>query len=139
MKRFLILGLMISNSYAETINEKVTQENIMNTICITNYSRTIRPSTNYTNKIKLEKLKMLGLSENEAKYYELDHNIPISSGGNPDDPENLILQPLEEAKLKDRLEVKIHKEICNGNLSLSDGQKVFKNNWKDSYNKYFTK
>lgn len=128
---------MISNSYASTLNESISQDNIKKTICIPNYTQTIRPPSSYTNKIKLVKLKSIGLSKTDAKKYVLDHIIPLSSGGNPNDPENLILQPFIESKLKDRLEVKIHKDICDGKISLQYGQKIFENNWKDAYQIYY--
>ena len=36
------------------VNPKVTQDNIQKTICVSGYTKTIRPPVSYTNKLKLE-------------------------------------------------------------------------------------
>ncbi len=35
------------------VNPNVTQDNIQNTICVSGYTTQIRPSTSYTNKLKV--------------------------------------------------------------------------------------
>ena len=84
------------------VDPNVTQETIYSTICVSGYSRTVRPPQAYTQQIKQMRLREAGLPPEAASEYELDHIISISSGGAPSDPRNLKLQPWPIAKQKDR-------------------------------------
>lgn len=65
--------------------------------------------------------------------YEFDHLIPRALGGD-DKVANLWAQPLQEAKrLKDPLEVKLHRLVCSGQLSLNDAQEEIRRDWQASY------
>ena len=54
--RFMKLGepVFLENG---AINPAVTQENINSTICVSGWTKTIRPTAGYTNKLKLQQLK----------------------------------------------------------------------------------
>lgn len=56
--------------------------------------------------------------------YELDHIIPICSGG-ADTEDNLQWQPLAEAHEKDRVEAYACREVCAGRLPLETAQGWF--------------
>lgn len=106
------------------INEAVTQETIDTTICVKNWTQTIRPHTSYTNKLKLKQLKDLNLSGSPTLFEE-DHMIPLELGGHPTDPNNLWPQAwLGEwgAHKKDVLENKLHRLVCANKLSLDKAQ-----------------
>lgn len=55
-----------------------------------------------------------GLDPAAASDYELDPIIPLALGGHPRKLDHLQLQPWEEVKRKDRLEVKLQCLVCSG-------------------------
>jgi len=57
-------------------------------------------------------LKRSGLDPITASDYELGHIIPLALGGHPRKMDNLQLQPWEEARRKDRIEVKLQCLVC---------------------------
>jgi hypothetical protein len=58
--------------------------------------------------------------------YELDHLIPRCLGG-ADEVRNLWPQPIEEARVKDVVEARICRAVCNaGTMSIEDGQAYFR-------------
>ena len=75
----------------------------------------VRPSTTYTNGIKLKLMHEQSIPAETAGSIELDHRIPLALGGHPRNLENLTLQPWEGeggAKKKDRLERALQKLVC---------------------------
>ena len=126
------------------INPAVNQSNIHSTICESGYTKTIRPSSSYTNRIKHSQLDS-GYNyrgDTNASDYEEDHLVPLEVGGNPSSIKNLFPQPwlvTWNAGKKDRLENKMHSLVCSGAISLAAAQKVFKTNWIAGYQKYFLK
>lgn len=119
---------------AQTVNPAVTQGNIRQTICVAGWAAKVRPPAIYTDRIKRNLLITKGLHWSDAGKYELDHMIPISSGGNPTDPTNLALQlwvGLEGAHAKDVVEWRVHRLICAKKLTLNAAQSCFKTNWKN--------
>ena len=126
------------------INPLVNQANIYSTICISGYTKTIRPSSYFTNKIKHSQLdsgyNLKG--DTNPSDYEEDHLVPLEVGGDPTSVKNLFPQPwlvTWNAGKKDRLENKIHSLVCSGAITLATGQKVFMTNWILGYQKYVGK
>ena len=76
----------------DMLNPDVRQANVQETICVSGYTATVRPSTTYTNGVKAKLLRELGLPPADAAKYELDHRIPLAQGGHPRNPHNLALQ-----------------------------------------------
>lgn len=73
--------------------------------------------------------------------FEIDHFFPRCGGG-ADDVENLWAQCYSgkwSAVMKDRLEVRVCKDICKGILKPEDMPAVFKPDWRKSYRRYFGK
>jgi hypothetical protein len=69
---------------------------------------------------------------------EVDHIIPLYLGGS-NDITNLWPQPYEgkwNAHMKDNLEMKLHKLVCSGAITLEDAQKEISTDWIKAYNKY---
>lgn len=119
---------------------RVTQETINDTICVSGYTTTIRPSTSYTNKIKAQQIKDYGYTDTELSHYEEDHLISLQLGGSPDDPRNLWPQPYEGtcgARVKDKVEGRLKKLVCNGTITLQEAQDAISTDWISSYKKYY--
>jgi hypothetical protein len=114
------------------INPDVTPATIHQTICVSGWTKTVRPSTSYTNRIKRD----LAPGEDIGDY-ELDHRVPIELGGAPRDEANLWMQPWEGscgARKKDRLETHLKREVCAGRISLRQAQAEIGGDWVVSYN-----
>src|SRR5277367_5036528 len=93
-------------------NPDVTQANIHQTVCVSGWTATVRPSVSYTNNLKKEGITQYGYSDPKLKDYEEDHFIPLEIGGNPKDPKNLWPEPYDTnfsrktmgARQKDKVE-----------------------------------
>lgn len=119
------------------VNPAVTQTNIATTICVSGWTKTIRPKASYTNKLKLYQMGAWKLAGAPSSYEE-DHLISLEIGGNPTDPNNLWPQPwtgAHNAHHKDRLENLLHRLVCSGKLNLVDAQSEIAIDWVASYRK----
>jgi hypothetical protein len=126
----LVTVACMAAAQAQTVNPTVTQANITETICVPNWTRSVRPTTSYTNKYKKQFMQAQNLDWSVRKQYELDHIVPLAVGGAPKDPKNFLLQPVKEATAKDAMEVKYHKLVCSGKIGLKAAQACFLNDWK---------
>lgn len=84
-------------------------------------------------------MKRSGLDLAEMRSYELDHIIPLTLGGHPRNPKNLMLQKWEGedgAKVKDKLEVRLNKLVCSGKVDLREAQADIYYDWQVAYAKY---
>ncbi len=115
------------------INPNVTQGNIHETICVSGWTATIRPSTSYTNDLKLKQMREYGFTDS-IKEHEEDHLIPLSFGGHPTDPKNLWPQPDAAPNPKDAVESKLKAAVCSGAMPLSVAQEKISNNWVTALN-----
>src|SRR5438093_7273457 len=79
-------------------------------------------------------------------HYAEDHFISLELGGHPRDPKNLwpemwgtlahkltshgpFPDHLVGAKAKDRVENALHKEVCEGTLTLKEAQEIIAQDW----------
>ena len=106
------------------VDTSITQSNIATTICVPNYTATVRPPVSWTNRLKVSLMAQFHLT-GAMNGYELDHRVPIEVGGAPRDARNLWMQPWPEARLKDRLETFKHRQVCAGKVTLRQSQEVF--------------
>lgn len=123
----------------EALNADVQQATVQQTICVAGYTASVRPSTTYTNGVKLKLLREQGLPASAASEFELDHRVPLALGGHPRSLKNLMLQPWEGkdgAKVKDRLERHLRKLVCAGKLALDDARRAIYVNWQEAYRTY---
>ena len=123
----------------EALNPDVQQVTIQQTICVTGYTASVRPSTTYTNGVKLKLLREQGLPASAANEFELDHRIPLALGGHPRNLQNLVLQPWEGkdgAKVKDRLERRLQQLVCTGKLLLDDARRAVYLDWQRANRNY---
>jgi len=128
------------------INPNITQENISQNICNPHWStKSIRPSVSYTNNIKSQYLSdpQWNYTDKNMGDYELDHVISLELGGSPADPKNLYPEPYNNtmndidygAHSKDKVENYLHKQVCNGEITLAEAQKEISTNWVLVYQK----
>jgi hypothetical protein len=147
-------------------NPEITPDNIKDNICNKAWTtRSIRPSTTYTNALKSEQIKNLGYSvaneiprvptksgkttrpditkcveqSSNPACYEEDHLISLELGGNPRSPDNLWPEPwfgTWNAGVKDRLEGKLNRMVCNGEITLGEAQQAIAKDWIVAYKKY---
>lgn len=102
-----------------------------------------------TSKMKMQVFANYGLTGNDdpactpdihGRRCEIDHLISRELGG-ADDVNNLWPQAYGSkpwnATLKDKLENRLHKEVCAGNISLEKAQKEISEDWRILYKKYF--
>ncbi len=121
-------------------NPQVTQENIQQTICVPGFTKSVRPHADYTNRIKRIQLDGdYSAADKRPHYYEEDHLIPLSLGGNPTDVRNLWVQSRKSewsAEKKDQLEFLLHRLVCRGEVSLQNAQSEIATDWIAAYKKY---
>jgi hypothetical protein len=122
------------------IDPGIKQENIADTICIPGYTSTVRPPSSYTSRLKREQMRELRLPGTKGDYHE-DHLVPLCVGGHPSDEKNLWPEPVAgrwSASVKDQLESSVCRAVCNGTMTLQDGQEIFlRPDWTKEYEKFF--
>jgi hypothetical protein len=107
---------------------RVTQATINQTICISGYTKTVRPSVSYTNKLKAEQMTAYGYTDS-IRAHEEDHLISLELGGSPDDPKNLWPEPHASPNPKDSVENYLHTAVCAGRITLQDAQTRIATDW----------
>ena len=135
--------LQIKKYTPGVINPNVKQDNILSTICKAGWTKTVRPSSSYTDKIKSQQLtttyaSFVKIYGGDLSFYEEDHLISLQLGGSPTDSKNLFPQPYvgNNARKKDIIETKLKNLVCNGSISLKVAQNAIAKNWVLAYNKY---
>jgi hypothetical protein len=104
------------------VNPDVRQETIGQTICVRGWTRTVRPSTEYTSELKVRQMQEYGLGGSPSGYQE-DHLISLELGGHPSDPRNLWPEPRPHAEEVDRVENELNRLVCSGTIALAEGQR----------------
>src|SRR5258705_13868417 len=99
------------------VDTHVTQSTIRT--CEPGYTAKVRPPRKFTDAIKRRLVNGLRGSSQD---YELDHLIPLGLGGHPMSANNLLLQAWPEAAIKDRDELRLHREVCAGGITLEQAQ-----------------
>jgi hypothetical protein len=103
------------------LNPDVTQATIGSTICVTGWTRTIRPPTEYTNALKRKQMRAYR-ETGAASDYQEDHLISLELGGHPTDPRNLWPEPYPRAAKVDTIENDLNQQVCDGSLTLAEAQ-----------------
>ena len=80
-----------------------------------------------------------GISVHHPHEFEIDHLIPLELGGSNSIknlwPESYRTSPWN-ARVKDRLENKLHELVCSGQLDLQTAQRAIASNWNEAYQNY---
>jgi hypothetical protein len=103
------------------LNPDVTQATIGTTICVQGWTKTVRPSTDYTNALKLKQMRTYRETGLPSAYQE-DHLISLELGGHPTDPRNLWPEPYPRAAKVDTIENELNAQVCSGSLTLAQAQ-----------------
>ena len=117
------------------VDSVVTQANILQTICRSGYSKSVRPSSSITSKQKIVSMQQYGFADSASRY-EYDHLISLELGGAPDDTRNLWPEPGASPNLKDKTENKLHELVCKGSMQLIAAQQRIASNWKTATDGY---
>ncbi|HEY7536366.1 MAG TPA: hypothetical protein VH721_00135 [Gaiellaceae bacterium] len=104
------------------LNPDVTQETIDETICVTGWTRTVRPPSSYTSQLKVEQMAQYGLAGSPSDYQE-DHFVSLELGGHPTDPRNLWPEWLPQAREIDAISHELNDLVCAGKLPLAEAQR----------------
>lgn len=118
------------------IDPKVIQDTIQQTICVSGYTKTVRPPISYTNDLKVKQIQEYGYSDTNTKDYEEDHLISLELGGSPTSEANLWPEPYtiaQSAREKDKVENYLHDQVCSGKITLQQAQLEIANNWVQVY------
>src|SRR3984893_6677753 len=99
------------------------------------YSKKVR---NVTAELKREVYAEYGIAEHQPGEYEVDHLIPLSIGGSNSIknmwPESY--RTVWNARVKDRLEDRLHALVISGKLDLETAQREIATDWITAYQKY---
>jgi hypothetical protein len=104
------------------LNPDVTQATIGSTVCVSGWTRTVRPPASYTSTLKVRQMRVYGFTGSPTRYQE-DHLISLELGGHPTDPRNLWPEPRPRADDVDRIENELNAEVCSGKLTLAEAQR----------------
>lgn len=113
------------------INPEVTQADVMGTICVRGWTKTIRPPVSYTNNLKSIQLQRYGQPQ-QPTLYEEDHLIPLELGGAPRNSDNLWPQRWDGptgAHIKDAEESVLREKVCSGAMTLTVAQQTIVRDW----------
>jgi hypothetical protein len=109
------------------------QANIQTTICVSGYTARVRPSSAYTDALKVQQIKEYGYTDTNPADYEEDHLIPLELGGHPTNPKNLWPEQRDGtygATKKDGVENSLHAKVCGGLITLNAAQAAISRDWK---------
>ena len=124
------------------LNPAVTQATVNTTICVSGWTATIRPSSSYTGRLKIQQIAEYGYADTSTSAYEEDHLISLELGGAPTDPRNLWPEPYTisladgrptGAHTKDGLETRLKNQVCSGAITLAVAQAEIGIHWVHAY------
>jgi hypothetical protein len=105
-------------------------------VCVPGYTKKVRA---VPQAVKQEVYREYGITSHGRGDYEIDHLIPLELGGS-NSVKNLWPESYRtsrwNARVKDRLEDKLHELVCSGQLDLKTAQQVIAANWIEAYKKY---
>jgi hypothetical protein len=138
-----ICGLRLS-AFAQTLpispDLKLTPGDVLTTntnlICTPGYSKSVRA---VPTSVKKQVFQMYGITKHKAGEFEVDHLISLELGGSNSIrnlwPQSYVTK-LFNAHVKDKLENRLHKLVCSGQLDIKQAQSEIANNWIAAYRKY---
>ena len=105
-------------------------------ICVPGYSRKVR---RVPAQVKRDVYRQYRITSHVAGEYEVDHLISLELGGSNSErnlwPQSRWTSPWN-ARVKDRLENTLHREVCAGRLPLDVAQHAIATDWIAAYGKY---
>ena len=150
MKRFILLliavGCTFSSSLGQTSGTSLPNPSLTpgavaavtsNDLCGSEYRS---PDRSISITQKRQAFDRYGLSTRTGGY-NIDHLIPVRLGGS-NSPKNLWPQSLAgewNYHMKNRLERRLHKLVCEKKISLETAQQEISRDWVSAYKKYMVK
>jgi hypothetical protein len=105
-------------------------------LCVPGYAKKVR---NVPEDVRRQVYREYGIKSHGRGDYEVDHLISLELGGSNSIknlwPESYRTSPWN-ARVKDRLEDKLHQLVCSGQLDLKTAQQAIASNWIEAYQKY---
>jgi hypothetical protein len=104
-------------------------------ICVSGYSSKVR---NVTDAVKNQVYLEYGIPSHQPYEYEVDHLISLELGGS-NSVKNLWPEPYAgdwNARVKDKIENKLHALVCDGQLDLQTAQHEIATDWMTAYLQY---
>ncbi len=89
-------------------------------VCSVKWGRDVR---HVTEAMKRQVCGFYGAATCPGPAWEIDHLVSRELGG-ADDLANLWPQPIQEARVKDRVENWLHKQVCAGRMTLPEAQRA---------------
>ena len=105
----------------------VTQATIDKTICVPNYTATVRAVTQAEKRAVLARDRKL-----TPGCCEVDHVLSLEIGGTNNPDKNLWAEPYAGeygARVKDAVETALHRMVCKGEMPLAQAQKCIVSDW----------
>jgi len=105
-------------------------------LCVPGYAKKVR---NVPEEMRQEVYREYGITYHGKGDYEIDHLISLELGGSNSIknlwPESYWTSPWN-ARVKDRLENRLHELVCDGELDLKTAQREIAANWIEAYKRY---
>src|SRR5262245_60109044 len=105
-------------------------------ICVPGYTKKVR---DVPESVKRQVYAAYGILSHAPREYEVDHLISLELGGSNSIknlwPQSYVTTPYN-AHVKDVLENKLHKLVCDGALDLKVAQRAIATDWITAYRKY---
>jgi hypothetical protein len=105
-------------------------------ICTPGYAKKVR---NVPQAEKEQVYREYGITAHPPHAFEVDHLIPLELGGSNSIknlwPESYLTSPWN-ARVKDRLEARLHARVCAGTLDLKTAQQAIATDWVEAYKRY---
>jgi hypothetical protein len=102
-------------------------------ICVPGYSKKVR---NVPSGVKKQAYARYGIAQRATGEFEVDHLISLELGGSNSIrnlwPESYMTHPWN-AHVKDVVENALHKQVCDGTMSLHDAQRAIASDWIAAY------
>lgn len=105
-------------------------------ICVVGYTKKVR---NVPESVKKKVYAEYGILTHQPGEYEVDHLISLELGGSNSIrnlwPQSYLTAPYN-AHIKDTLENKLHRMVCNGQMDLRTAQREIAVDWIGAYHRY---
>ena len=110
------------------INPTVTQSTIARTICVSGWTKTVRPPERITEPEKLASMRAYG-DASSPHNYAYDHLVSLELGGAVNDARNLWPEPGASPNPKDSVERQLHTLVCDGQMRPARAQHIIATGW----------
>lgn len=118
------------------LNPQVTQATVGQTICSSGWTKTVRPSESVTEAEKRASLAAYG-DTGPLHGFEYDHLVSLELGGAPNDARNLWPEPGASPNPKDTVEDALHRQVCDGSITLAAAQRIIAEQWVPYYRSHY--